>query len=66
MFSEYISEYVLPMGAIVSQKLYWLIGSFCPKILDRWWGPTKAFCCSTNADVVGIVLSGVGDTVDQH
>ena len=39
---------------------YWLIGSFCPKILGQWWGPMKAFCGYVNADVVGIVVVGGG------
>ena len=27
-----------------------------------WWGPMKAFCGYVNADGVGIVLAGGGDT----
>ena len=34
---------------------------FCPKILDRWWGPTKAICRSVNVDGMGMVLAGGGD-----
>ena len=41
-------------GSLESPK--WLNGSFCPKILDRWWGPTKAICHSVNVDVVGWYL----------
>ena len=35
---------------------------FLPQILDRWWGPMKAICCSVNVDGVGMVLAGAGDT----
>ena len=35
---------------------------FFPKFLGLWWGPMKAFCSSVNADGVGIVLAGDGDT----
>ena len=40
----------------------WLIGCFCPIIFGPWWRPTKAFCDYVNADGVGIVLAGGGDT----
>ena len=39
-----------------------LIEGFLPKILGPWWGPTKAFCSSVNADEVGIVIAGGEDT----
>ena len=37
-------------------------GRFCSKILGPWWGPTMTFCSYVNADGVGIVLAGGGDT----
>ena len=56
----------LPQNCRSLESPKWLIGGFCPKILDRWWGPTKALCCSVNADAVGIVVSGGGDTSTLH
>ena len=41
---------------------WWLIGSYCPKILDRWLGPTKAFCRSVNVHGVVVLFVGGGDT----
>ena len=52
---------------------YWIIGGsfrvtlvvdwwFLPKILGRWWGPTKAIYRSVNADRVIILFAGGGDT----
>ena len=40
----------------------WLIGGFGLKILDRWWGPTKVFCCSVNVHEVVVLFSDCGDT----
>ena len=40
----------------------WSIGCFCPNILGRWWGPTKAFCGSVNVHWVVVLFSGGGDT----
>ena len=39
---------------------------FWPEILVWWWGPMKVFCSSVNAHVVGIVVSGGGDTSPLH
>ena len=50
------------MRCLVFMQDLLLIGSFCPKILDRRWGPTKAICCSMNVDGVGMVLADGGDT----
>ena len=35
---------------------------FLPKILDMWWGPTKAFCHSVNVHGVVVLFAGGGDT----
>ena len=39
---------------------------FLPIILDRWWGPMKAICCSVNVDGVQMVLTGGGDSSTLH
>ena len=63
LHSKRCLEYLI--GGLLESP-YWSIGCFCPKILGLWWGPTKAFCCSVNADGVGIVLAGGGDTSTIH
>ena len=55
------SPTVLVIGGSLESPL-WLIGSFCLKILDRWWGPTKAFCHSVNVHGVVVLFPGGGDT----
>ena len=53
--------------------IYFLIGGsfrvtlvvdcwFLPKILEMWWGPTKAIYYSVKVDVVMILVGGCGDT----
>ena len=39
----------------------WLIDSFCPEILVRWWRTTKAFCSSVSVHVVVVLFAGGGD-----
>ena len=35
---------------------------FCPKILGRWWEPTKVFFCSVNVHRMVALFAGGGDT----
>ena len=52
-------EYVIG-GSL--ESIYWLVWSFCPTILDTWWGPLSVFCQSVNVHAVVVLFPGGGDT----
>ena len=45
------------------QRLVW---SFCPKILDPWWGHINAICRSVNIERVVNIPAGSGETSTLH